>query len=351
MIRTTPFTLISLLLIATGCQQMGYSDRPQPSGSDSAARRDLRDLRQHTFADDDRTRYLGPNLTPDQSTLLFTLYKKEGRTSYQTDIYSKPVNGKAKSQRTFNGEDDWSGSVSPDGSKIAYVTTRNGTADIFVMNLAGGRAKRQITSGEQTDIAPSWSHDGSKIAFSRYSESAKEWDIWTFDLLTGSLTSLVPGLYPRYSPVDDTLLFQRWDSTLGHYALWTVDSGAFNESEIAASGTASFVTPRWSPDGKKIVFCSGGNLIAKSRTKSFYSKRVTFGSAEDEWKFRANDIWVVDRDGSGRTQLTDTEEGEFSPFWGSDGRIYFSLDRDGAVNIWSALPDTVEVSATVETIE
>lgn len=337
---------LPLTLALVACQQMGYKPRGT-SGPTIVTESDaggLRDLRQHTFVDDDSIRCFEPELSPDGMSLAFTMSKQEGR-EYLADIYIKPPNGRAQTQKTFHPFDDWGAAISPDGSKVAFATSRNGTSDIFVMNTAGGRAKRQITSGDQYDIAPSWSADGTRIAFSRYSFTAGEWEIWTFDLTSGALTSVVPGLFPQYSPVDNTLLFQRLDSTSGNFAIWTADDAGFNESQIAASSGDTFTQPKWSPDGKKIVFCSGGKVLAKSRTFSRSNQPVQFGSADDIWEVRGNDIWLVDADGTGLTQLTTTGQAEFSPSWGADNRIYFSLERDGAVNIWSALPETVDVTA------
>jgi TolB protein len=53
---------------------------------------------------------------------------------------------------------------SPDGLKIAFISTHDGDPEIFVMN-ADGTSLRKLTDNTAVDAAPSWSPDGSKIVF------------------------------------------------------------------------------------------------------------------------------------------------------------------------------------------
>ena len=58
-------------------------------------------------------------------------------------------------------------SWSPDGSKIAFDSSRDGNLDIYVMN-ADGSEQTRLTSDAAADYYPSWSPDGSYISFSSY---------------------------------------------------------------------------------------------------------------------------------------------------------------------------------------
>lgn len=55
-------------------------------------------------------------------------------------------------------------SWSPDGTTIAFSSSRNGNKDIYSIN-ADGRNLRRLTNNKYTDTAPIWSPDGLKIAF------------------------------------------------------------------------------------------------------------------------------------------------------------------------------------------
>src|SRR6185436_11226570 len=53
---------------------------------------------------------------------------------------------------------------SPDGRKLAFVSERDGNAEIYVMN-ADGSAQENLTRQPANDSHPAWSPDGRKIAF------------------------------------------------------------------------------------------------------------------------------------------------------------------------------------------
>ena len=54
---------------------------------------------------------------------------------------------------------------SPDGAKLAFVSTRTGGGDIYILTLASGDLKR-LTFDDRLDQLDSWSRDGKWIYFS-----------------------------------------------------------------------------------------------------------------------------------------------------------------------------------------
>jgi len=62
--------------------------------------------------------------------------------------------------RSFDNHPEWS----PDGSKIAFTSSRDGNSEVYVMNADGSEQKR-ITFEPNTDTWPTWSPDGRYIAF------------------------------------------------------------------------------------------------------------------------------------------------------------------------------------------
>ena len=69
-------------------------------------------------------------------------------------------------------------SWSPDGSRIAFTSYRDGNWDIYVMDADGSNQQR-LTDNPAVDRMPSWSADGSRIAF--VSGRDGNWDIYVMD--------------------------------------------------------------------------------------------------------------------------------------------------------------------------
>jgi Tol biopolymer transport system component len=74
--------------------------------------------------------------------------------------------------------------------------------------------------------------------------------------------------------------------------------------------------PAWSPDGSKIVFVSN-----REENKAHFSN--------DE-----NDVYIMNPDGSGQTNLTTSSANDYFPRWSSDGQIAFVSFRDGNAEIY-----------------
>src|SRR5436309_5180950 len=99
---------------------------------------------------------------------------------------------------------------SPDGSRIAYVSQRDGNAEIYVMNADGTGAVR-VTNDPQADGRPAFTPDGQVIVFhsSRPAPAGKQ-QIWTVNLDGTGLTQLTRdsvNASPTVSPDGQTVAY------------------------------------------------------------------------------------------------------------------------------------------------
>lgn len=244
------------------------------------------------------------------------------------DIYIKRVDGTAVTQLTNDPADDMMPVFSPDGSRIAFCSNRSGNWDIYIMDLTGGQPV-QITNDPSDDFHPSFSPDGKKLVYCTFSARSGQWELVVVDLENvGPKRFIGHGLFPSWSPVGDRILFQRArERGTRWFSIWTMDivnNEGVRPTEIMASANAAAITPRWSPDGRYIAFCTVVDpeaSLSKSPSQA--------------------DIWVVTADGRGRTNLTKSRFANLQPVWAKDGTIYFSSNRGpgGVENIWSLRPD------------
>ena len=225
-------------------------------------------------------------------------------------------------QLTFSAAlEEWP-AWSPDGTRLAYVTEVNGFRQVFVRTMATGE-DRQLTHGSRDDIQPAWSPDSRRLAFVRARNTSGKldptdinaWyreggDIWSLDLATGKETKLIEEAFaPSFSPDGTRLAFDApW---AGPRRIWIADTNGRNPRQITSDSSDAVIhaEPRWSPDGKALVF-----------------RRI---------ENPKSDITVVNLASGTMTRMTDDNLLDLDPAWSPDGReLYFASSRGGGLNLW-----------------
>lgn len=112
-----------------------------------------------------------PHYSPDGSRIAFT----SSRSGFM-EIWTARADGKQAMQLTmFEGPHTTLARWSPDGRWIAFQSYAQGNADIYVIAAEGGVPYR-LTASTANDMAPSWSSDGKSIYFG--SNRSDSWQIW-----------------------------------------------------------------------------------------------------------------------------------------------------------------------------
>lgn len=271
------------------------------------------------------------------------------RYSKNPDICIQSVKGRAVTLHTSDPASDMMPKFSPDGKQIAWCSNRYGNWDILVSpsNRSPRTRPQQLTNSTDDEVHPTWSHDGKIMAFSRYSAMDGVWRIWVLDLTTRSLSSVTEGLFPEFKPMSAdsmdgkptyALLYQKHrHRDIPWYSVWTINVSvngdgqvevANSPTEIIASDKWAAINPSWSPDGNYIAFAS----VRKSPAAQWQARI-----------YKADDIWVVNVNGTDLTQITSHTSPDWSPCWATDknsqsGRLYFNSIRSGHENVWSVKP-------------
>lgn len=160
---------------------------------------------------------------------------------------------------------EYQASLSPDGSKIVFVSNMDGDFEVYMMNLDGSHLQK-ITDNEHLDFAPTWSADGNKLAYLSSTTGSKSTDIWITDADGKNPINATPVRYlngPKYSINISSISFspdgQKLALSVGSFvkniAIQNVDgTGYVNFGDRLIGQWDHVDSPVWSKDGTKILF-------------------------------------------------------------------------------------------------
>ena len=93
---------------------------------------------------------------------------------FKFNIFVIDMNGKNLVRLTQGPASDLNPAWSPDGTKIAFASSRKGNLGIYVMNADGSNPINLTQSPNGGDWSPAWSPDGSRIAFNSRRDGNEE---------------------------------------------------------------------------------------------------------------------------------------------------------------------------------
>jgi WD40 repeat protein len=212
-------------------------------------------------------------------------------------------------------------SISPDGRQIAYYA---GNADehsaIRLMNIGGSADRKLVNNATPSAHSISWRLDGKGFYFTRI-EVVRNTnlynDIYYYDLERRKevrLTRKLRARDPAPSPDGARLVFVTNGLGKTRLATMPLSQNKFARTEsinwLGEESEYQFETPRFSPDGQKIV--------VGVRQPDGYK-----------------DIWILDSRGNKLEELMHDRAIDGGAVWSADGRsIYFSSDRSGIFNLY-----------------
>ncbi|HKP14800.1 MAG TPA: DPP IV N-terminal domain-containing protein, partial [Gemmatimonadaceae bacterium] len=211
--------------------------------------------------------------------------------------------------------------ISPDGREIAFASG----GDIWLVPAAGGEA-RALVSAPSTESRPVWSPDGNRLAF--ISTRTGDGDIYVLTLRTGELARLTfaDGLdqLSAWSRDGRWIYFTTWihDLGAGMQDILRVSAEGGTPMEVSADRYMNEYFPAPSPDGRTVAFTGRGS---GDWTRRGHSHR-------DE-----SELWLVRAEGSpSYERITEGAAKEQWPMWSADGAtIYYVSDRGGSENVWA----------------
>jgi len=188
-----------------------------------------------------------------------------------------PSNGPYPGYLPNGAANEYNPSISPDGTKIAFVSDRDGVPQIYLMNGDGNNPTRLTNSG-CVDQVPGWSPDGRTLYWESQCNGQK------FKIMAAEIAYGDDSIYGAYGSL-------------------------VNIRELTNQDQGDNRFPRVSPNGQKLVITSYRD-----------------GNAE---------IYTMNPDGSGQTRLTNSPGDDEAASWSPNGQqLLFASSRDGNYNLY-----------------
>ncbi len=209
------------------------------------------------------------------------------------DIYSASVDGSDVRRITRNEGYDAEATVSPDGKRVVFTSTRDGDIELYTMNVDGGDVRR-VTRRVGYDGGAFFSPDGKRLVWrAMYPETSAD---------TADYLALLEQKLVRPSRLE----------------IWVASADGREARQVTRLGGANFA-PSFHPDGERIVFASN---LADPRSRNF-------------------DLYIIKLDGTGLERVTTSPDFDGFPMFSPDGkRIVFASNRNakqpGETNIFVA---------------
>ena len=266
-----------------------------------------------------------PSWSPDGKEIVVALEgvrKASSRVLDKSTLWA--INTESGQKRLIGDFDAVQPVWSPNGKLIAFwASNETSQRDIKVVDAVSGAVK-SITDDAAVDWNPVWSADGKFLYFaSNRGGSMNFWRVAINDQ-TGEISgdfqpATVPtslGQHFRFSPDGKQLVYVQNHNreTIQHIEFDPDTEKVVGQPVGLIEGTQLAIHPAISPDGERIAFSSAGDSI--------------------------EDIFIVNKDGTGLRNLTDDKAKDRVPRWSPDGKqIIFYSNRSGKYEIWSLNAD------------
>jgi dipeptidyl aminopeptidase/acylaminoacyl peptidase len=189
----------------------------------------------------------GISFSPDGTRVLFSVADPVRGTSRARAIWLYDVASDRARPLTFSGKNDSSPQWSPDGASVAFLSDRDGPAQIYRLSMRGGEAEK-LTDGKEPVRAFRWSPDGSRIALLR-SEAKTDAQL------------------QRERDKDDGRVVDR---DTRHPCVWMLDVASRNLIRITAPGWR-IAGLEWMPDGARLAAVATDKPASDSWAERLYA--------------------------------------------------------------------------------
>jgi Tol biopolymer transport system component len=206
---------------------------------------------------DDRKGFVEPNFSAD-GTLLSVILKADVFKPYLYDLKADTLN------RIVVDGDVESAAISPEGTRLAYTSNKDGAYDLFLRDLASHSEKKIFQGPGDYPCSVTWSPDGKAVAFATTPDQHSNRDVYVVTVDDLKVTAFCGGKAeeraPRWSPDGKWLAYSSDESGTREVFLRSYPDGRQTRQVSSDGGD----WPVWDPGGKRLFYRTRDGVFAVS---------------------------------------------------------------------------------------
>jgi Tol biopolymer transport system component len=208
------------------------------------------------------------------------------------DLWLCDVSGGNSQRFTFDPAVDINPVWSPDGSRIVWASTRDGTPNLYQKAASGAGEETLLLKSDYGKIPTDWSRDGRFIIY-RQNESKTKWDVWFLPVTGSGEAKPFPVVRTEASEIAGTLSPDgRWlayaSDVSGRYEVYVQSfPGGGGKRQVSTDGGSGLC---WRRDGRELFYHAGDGKLMAVPVSSGESLEV--GAAVALFEFRGGTIGV-----------------------------------------------------------
>ncbi len=199
-----------------------------------------------------RSLAINPSWSADGRAIAYTSYRRGYPDIYVSYIYQGKMDQPAPGTDRIH---NFLPAFSPDGSRIAFMTNRDGNMEIYTVGREGGNLRR-VTRHPGNDSTPTWSPAGNQIAFTSDRSGSPQIYIVDADGMgqPRRITSESWADRATWSPAPYNEIAYAGRTGPGFdIKIFSLEQG---QVRTITDGIGSNESPAWSPNGRHLAFAS-----------------------------------------------------------------------------------------------